>query len=93
MDHLAAALQMDPQARIHLFMDIYIEREREIPKLPSPIGTVYNPSPHTLPPTKRNKTKQELREQNMYKEGERTHFGQELVRWNVPRAWADLKVC
>ena len=34
---------------------------------------------------------QALREANMYTEGETTHFGQKLVRWNVPRAWAETK--
>ena len=28
----------------------------------------------------------------MYVEGQRTHFGQELVRWNVPRAWEEVMV-
>jgi hypothetical protein len=32
------------------------------------------------------------REVNLYKEGQRTHFGQELERWNVPRAVAQIKV-
>jgi len=30
-----------------------------------------------------------VREMNFYKEGEETHFGQELVRWHVPRAWGE----
>lgn len=28
-----------------------------------------------------------MRGLNFYKEGEKTHFGQELIRWHVPRAW------
>jgi xanthine dehydrogenase/oxidase len=32
-----------------------------------------------------------LRELNMYREGERTHFGQDIERWNMPDAWEDLK--
>lgn len=30
-----------------------------------------------------------FREKNFYQEKERTHFGQELVRWHVPRAWEE----
>lgn len=32
-----------------------------------------------------------LRTANMYRQGDQTHFGQELVLWNVPRAWAELQ--
>lgn len=35
---------------------------------------------------------QMLREKNMYKEGEKTHFLQDIDRWNVPAAWEDIKV-
>jgi xanthine dehydrogenase/oxidase len=32
-----------------------------------------------------------LREINMYKEGEKTHFGQQVLDWNVPTLWSQLK--
>jgi len=35
---------------------------------------------------------QVLREKNLYKEDEETHFGQKLERWNVPKAWEEIKV-
>jgi xanthine dehydrogenase/oxidase len=33
----------------------------------------------------------EFRERNLYQEGQRTHYGQELVRWNVPRAMSEVR--
>ncbi|KDN47751.1 hypothetical protein K437DRAFT_245899 [Tilletiaria anomala UBC 951] len=35
---------------------------------------------------------EDLIEKNMYREGERTHYGQELVDWNVPALWSELKI-
>ncbi|PWN47782.1 putative xanthine dehydrogenase [Violaceomyces palustris] len=32
-----------------------------------------------------------LREMNMYKEGEETHFNQKLIDWNVPTLWQQIK--
>jgi CO/xanthine dehydrogenase Mo-binding subunit len=32
-----------------------------------------------------------LRELNMYKEGDKTHFGQALQDWNVPTLWQQIK--
>ncbi|KAG5177145.1 putative xanthine dehydrogenase [Tribonema minus] len=32
-----------------------------------------------------------MREKNMYLEGDRTHYGQLIERWNVPAAWEDMK--
>jgi xanthine dehydrogenase/oxidase len=32
-----------------------------------------------------------LNEINMYQEGDRTHFGQQLVDWNVPAMWRQIK--
>jgi xanthine dehydrogenase/oxidase len=32
-----------------------------------------------------------IREINMYKEGDRTHFGQEILDWNVPTLWKQVK--
>lgn len=32
----------------------------------------------------------ELRAKNFYNEGQRTHFGQLIERWNVPDAWEDI---
>lgn len=33
-----------------------------------------------------------IREINMYQEGDKTHFGQEIVDWNVPTLWKQLRV-
>jgi xanthine dehydrogenase/oxidase len=32
-----------------------------------------------------------LREKNMYKEGDRTHFGQEILDWNVPTLFKQVR--
>lgn len=39
-----------------------------------------------------NITTEDLIHKNMYSEGEQTHFGQELIDWNVPALWSELKV-
>ena len=40
---------------------------------------------------KLGKPVEELRELNMYKEGDKTHFGQALQDWNVPTLWQQIK--
>lgn len=40
---------------------------------------------------KLGKPVEELRELNMYQEGDKTHFGQALQDWNVPTLWQQIK--
>jgi xanthine dehydrogenase/oxidase len=34
---------------------------------------------------------EQVRELNMYEEGDKTHFGQALQDWNVPTLWKQIK--
>lgn len=40
---------------------------------------------------KLGKPVEEVRELNMYEEGDKTHFGQALQDWNVPTLWKQIK--
>lgn len=54
-------------------------------------GILFNESVMSMVAGKLGKPVEELRELNMYQEGDKTHFGQALQDWNVPTLWQQIK--
>lgn len=54
-------------------------------------GILFNESLMSMIAGKLGKPVEEVRELNMYEEGDKTHFGQALQDWNVPTLWKQIK--
>ncbi|KAJ9119598.1 hypothetical protein QFC22_003307 [Naganishia vaughanmartiniae] len=56
-----------------------------------PQGILFNECVMSMVAGKLGRPVEELRELNMYEEGDKTHFGQALQDWNVPTLWKQIK--